>query len=382
MPTGFTDAANDLGLIESTPDDGDRLVEDNYDTETNSLAFYSQLNLNTEWLGKPVRGNLGVRLVHTDFRSSGVVLVNEGDDDTDSTRRLNVSEGNDYTTVLPSLNLAMNLSDNLILRGALARTMRRPLPEATRAAMNIEGVSFDGAGNITSTGPLVATNGNPELDPFIADQVDLGLEYYSESGGLYSLALFYKDIQDLTVLETSASVEDVRIQNPITGAIETVQALISSPVNADGEVKGVELGFQQLFSFLPEPFNGLGLAANYTYIDAEDSEGNPLGGTSDQVYNVAAFYERNNMGLRLAYNFRDAFLEAPERGDSGRFVDATERLDLSAFYQIAKHFTATFEVINLTDEAERSHFDGLGNRLNIYSKTGPRYLAGVSFKFN
>lgn len=371
--------ANDAGLFEPTPERTDRLFEDNYTAQSESLACYIQANLNGVMSGIPYRGNIGVRFVDTDFQSTGVKVVNNRDFTAEVFQQQLVTQGNSYAEALPSANIAFNVTDNTLLRVALARVMKRPRPEDTRAALNVYDIGFEEDGTIIpETDPYEAFNGNPELDPFVADQIDISVEFYSDQGGVLSAGYFYKKVKDLTAHDAKFQVAEVEILNPISLQPETVRASLSSPINLDGTIKGFELSATQFF---PDPFEGFGLQANFTFTDAEDERGNVVGGTSEEVYNLIAFYEKATYGFRLAYHFRDKFNDSPNRGITGRWTDAHGRLDLSAIYQLSDQLMITVEGINLTEEGFRSFLDGFENRLNLYEQTGTRWLAGIRFKY-
>ena len=145
--------------------------------------------------------------------------------------------------------------------------------------------------------------------------------------------------------------------------------------------KWMEISATQFFEFLPALFDGLGLQANFTYTDSQDKNGNVVGGISEQVYNVIAFYEKKDFGNRLTFDFRDKFNDSPNRGITGRWTDANSRLDLSVFYILNEQLIVTLKGINPTDEGYRSFLDGFENRINTYEQTGTRWLAGIRFRF-
>ena len=142
--------------------------------------------------------------------------------------------------------------------------------------------------------------------------------------------------------------------------------------------KWMEISAIQFFEFLPALFDGLGIQANFTYTDAKDENGKVVGETSEQVYNVIAFYEKKDFGNRWAFNFRDKFNDSPNRGITGRRTDANSRLDPSVFYKLNDQLSITPEGINLTDERYRSFLDGFENRINAYEQTGTRWVSWSS----
>jgi outer membrane receptor protein involved in Fe transport len=82
------------------------------------------------------------------------------------------------------------------------------------------------------------------------------------------------------------------------------------------DLKGLEVTLQTTFSALPHPYSGLGLNANYTYVDSSSDfrsettrAAYSIPGLSENTVNVTAFYERDRWRARLSYNFRDEFLD-------------------------------------------------------------------------
>src|SRR5678815_407317 len=152
-----------------------------------------------------------------------------------------------------------------------------------------------------------------------------------------------------------------------------------------GEIFGVELNFQQQFSMLPSPFDGLGVQIAYTYTDSEAEvfgrdEKLPFFLQSEHVGNIALFYEKKGFELRLGYTYRSEYLDSV--GDAAfqdLYVDAHGQLDVKTSYEIGDHFTVFLQVQNLNDEPLR-YFSGDKSRLaenEIYSWNA---LAGIQFK--
>src|SRR5690606_20343086 len=76
-----------------------------------------------------------------------------------------------------------------------------------------------------------------------------------------------------------------------------------------GKIQGFELGYQQAFDFLPGAWSGLGMNANYTYADSEDPNGLALEDISKNTFNAQLYWEYEGFGVRLAYTFRDSFMD-------------------------------------------------------------------------
>ncbi len=129
------------------------------------------------------RGNVGLRVVRTDQTSTGNIVGGAGEIQNAFGNFTHVSADRSYTDYLPSLNLTRDLSDQLVLRFAAARTMARPdfTDVSPRVTLN--------------PGALTGQGGDPDIDPFRANQADVSLEWYHGDDEIVSAAFFYKDIQ-------------------------------------------------------------------------------------------------------------------------------------------------------------------------------------------
>src|SRR5690606_9251553 len=205
---------------------------------------------------------------------------------------------------------------------------------------------------------------NPRLEPVEADQFDLSLEwYFSETGGMAHVNLFYKDIDGL--INRSFTEEEY-------GGFGYS---VTQPTNeGSGDLKGMELGVKKFFDALPYPFNGFGVDATYTYIDSDmvltdvsqpvDTDFTtygplPLVGLSKNAYNFTAIYELGPVSTRLAYNWRSKFLMAvgPNgwNGDTNGlwrlpvYNDDYGQLDASIEYRFNDNWNVSLQAINLTN---------------------------------
>jgi iron complex outermembrane receptor protein len=285
-----------------------------------------------------------------------------------------------YTDVLPSVNFSYDLDDQRKIRVNAASVIARPdlqllgrgfTQDLTRD-ISCNCFRFNGG-----------SAGNPDLDPFRADQFDLSYEWYFGDIGLASATFFYKDVESFiasrTVQETQPD------QTP--GGSST--AGVTRPFNGDGgTVQGLELSFQTGFD------NGFGLAANFTYSDSETGLESltrtnlPLPGVSETSYNLIGFYENDVIQARLAYTWRDEFL-APTNTTIG--VGGLD-LPLASWYRDYGQWDASFtynfsdtlalsaEVINITGEQQERYLEWSDNFFT-YDSQETRYILGVNFRF-
>jgi len=332
--------------------------------------------------GEGFRGNLGVRIVSTDQTSEGwAVGVPAG-----TPGAVNNPFGliapleveNDYTDVLPSLNVAFDLTDDLLLRFGASRVMARP-------EYNLV------APTITSFTPLLFTGsgGNPTLDPYRADQFDLSLEWYFAPESLLAATLFYKDMQSYVVNGTGperlpteiVDPNDSRLSDPeadcqpIATSLYSCIYQIDRPVNGSGgKIQGVELSWQQPI------WGGFGAIVNYTYSDADSANGDPIPGNSRDSANITGYYENDWFGVRLAYNYRSSYFINNDRGRQ-LYSDDTDSLDISVNVKVTDYLSLTFDGVNLLDEELFQYYDDDKGRPARYYDNGPIYYAGVRINF-
>ncbi|QBF81999.1 TonB-dependent receptor [Shewanella maritima] len=361
---------------------------------------YVMANINMELGDIPVTGNFGVRVVHTD--QSATMLQNvEGDPElgaqniTDEIGIINQNyaptvQGLTYTDYLPSINLNFGITDNSQIRFAAAKVMSRP--PINRLAGDISAtVNDDGEINGSSTN-------NPFLIPFYATQYDLSYERYFEEGAFVA-ALFYKDIDsfiDTFAIEgydfkgNGFNVPDYIIDEDSGEQIKTTNGTYTTAVNnADGGyIRGLELAYTQIFTFLPDAFSGLGFSGSYSYTQSEvesitslggDSVKQSLDGLSDHVANATLFYEYEGFETRISARYRSDFVsEQVAINEQVVNFDAETVVDYQASYQVTEGLGVLFQVNNLTDEPTKSYF-GTESKTGTIQYFGREFYLGVNY---
>ena len=349
-----------------------------------------------------IRGNIGVRWVKTDVTSTGgaqfplytapsppppgqnadprslasaqdIAFMNQGN--------YQDAGGASTTNWLPSFNVRYGLTDDMFLRFAMSRALSRAdmglykfyyTVAVDQANCTSGTVTYTIPGDCSSppvawTPRYTADTGNPKLKPTTADQLDFTYEWYFSASGSFTAAVFYKKFNDYII----KSSEDEQLTN--NGVTRTVN--VTRPVNADGaKVAGFEVAYQTFFDRLPSPWNGFGIQTNFTWVDNKGVENTgltivsgggtvtqdanisfthlPLEGFSDKAYNLVLMYEKEKFSGRLAYNWRDKFLQT--QADCcvklPIWQDAYGQLDASVHYKPSASWDVFLDAQNITEE--------------------------------
>ncbi len=364
-----------------------------------TYAAYLMVNAEGDLGYKPYRGNIGFRVIRTENYSRGLAFQEEAD--RGSIDSFDVIEDNgSYEDILPSANLALSLSEKLLLRLSASKVMTRPDVEDVTSFIDVRYNDGDGNNNISLDENVRINLGNADLNPFRAWQYDIALEYYTENGGLFNIGFFYKDVLSfITDGVPEGGCFDPTgglLAGGVPGAVDGVcymggdvnngTIVFSQLVNGEGAtIEGFEIGMQQIFTSLPAPFDGLGVQANYTYVDSsspliDNATGFPLPleGVSEDSYNLVGFYENDRFSGRIAYNFRSEYLVSAfdDLSNTSRMRAERGQLDASASYDFNEHFSIFVSGINLNDE-DTVDFVSHESRLRNWKANGRRYFVGV-----
>lgn len=383
-----TGAANDP--MPGTP----FLPSEVYQVNEKRQAVYGMLTFENEDLAYPVKGNVGARYVKYELESVGSFVLRPTEDrffdksnwvggvvripDADvallkDTKVVpNTATPEDFTKVLPSLNVGVEVADDFIVRFAASQAIWLPDLDSVRNTVtlnpnpNIPDGDLNTPGNqFLNYGPLIydaGEVGNPYLKPEVATNLDLTAEWYFSDLGSLTFSLFNKDISDLH--RRIASIGDYN-GKPV---------FYSTTANVgDATVKGFEIAYQQTYDFLPGYLSGLGTQANYTYIDAKQETEDtavstnqsatfryfsnlPLEGLSQDTANFVLFYEKGDISTRFAYNWRSDYLlnSRDVIAFSPIYNEGGGTLDFSFRYTLSENFKVGFEANNLLDNETKT----------------------------
>ncbi|TWI05896.1 iron complex outermembrane receptor protein [Luteimonas cucumeris] len=314
-------------------------------------AYYAQADFRTDrW-----RGNFGVRYVETASQVDSFACVT-GENPCAATGYAPVRENRSYDDILPSVNVAFDATDDLVLRFSAAKVMARP---------NYADMSpYLWLGDQTLTGG----GGNPDIEPYRSTNLDFSAEWYFSPDSILAGSVFYKDISNYILSTTRPETHF----NQSRG-METIYQ-VARPDNAGtAKVQGFTVAYQQNFAL------GFGLVTNYTYSDGEANTGDRLPYNSEHQVNFSPFWEDDKWNVRLNYGWRSDYFTNIDRGDR-LYTDKYSSLDGSIGYKFNDTWGLSFDAMNLLDSEYYSYADTRALPRGVY-RTGRRYMATIRFQF-
>ena len=321
------------------------------------------------------RGNAGVRVIRTDQTTSGFIQGASGPGQITNAYGtfLPTTEKRSYTDFLPSVNMSFDLTDDLVLRAAAARTLTRPdfTDIAPRVSLN--------------PGALSGSGGSADVKPYRANQFDLSLEYYASNDALFAIALYYKDVSNFVTDRISNETFSIETAAPdLTRCVSTpgttnpnlydCEFAINRRANGgSGEIKGLEIIVQT------PVFGNFGINANYSFSDAKTASGDPVPGNSKHAIQVGGYYEDDRLSAQLTYNWRDDFFITFDRA-SALNQKSFGSLDASLDFRLTDFASLTFDAVNLTNE-KIVQFAGEEFRPRAIYDNGRYFFFGARFEY-
>jgi len=273
-----------------------------------STAF-AKLNIDSKIATIPVRGALGLQVVHTQQESTAFSVDENGGANENTRPTGNYTDGTSYNDVLPSLNLIGDLGNQQSLRFSLAKIMARPNLNDMRASSSF--------GYDQTRGQFAGDGGNPQLKPFRAKSVDLAYEKYWESKAYVSASLFYKKL-DTYIVNAGRDFDFTPLLLPTSYQAPSNLGIYTSPVNGSGgNIKGVELAASMPFNLVTRYLDGFGVVANVAQNSSKvslpdttngGSGSMALPGLSKRAASLTVYYEKNGFSARVAERYRSDYI--------------------------------------------------------------------------
>ena len=336
--------------------------------EKNSAAY-----IQADFKGEKWSANVGVRYVNTDEHAVTYTQVAANTPGAVTTSAFGPFAGipvdHTYNDILPSANFKYDVTQDLVARFAVSKTMTRPDYSAIAGFTDLSPPATAGG---TGTG----SGGNPDLKPIRSTNYDAGIEWYFAKRSLLSAGLFYMDLNNYVGYGSLTRSYLTFSSSAPQGA--NVPYLLTVPVNAKGRVQGVELAYQQAIG---EYF---GVQANYTYADGKQTSlvttgDDRLVGTSKNTYSASAYFENQKFSARISYVWRSAFFSGLDR-NSAFSQDDIGALAASLQYTLNDMFSFSLDGQNLNNPTLK-YYSLNKDQPRAFYKNGAQYYFTVRAKF-
>jgi TonB-dependent receptor len=381
------------------------------DVTEKTAAVYMMANLDTEFAGLPVTGNVGIRYVRTDTDSKSwgekpILTQTYNEDGVEQwsysfeTAQLFLDDS--YDEWLPSLNLTFHLNDEWLLRTAAYRSMSRFALNAMSAGQTITDCNSADTSESAQCGGyddqvVSGTSQGNMMKPFTANNFDLSLEWYPSLDMAVTLAGYWKNFTGGTnlVIENRVPTVTTVSADGTTSEVEYSQSIpysVNQVSDDESTIKGFEVTFQKHFSELPGVFGGIGIkgAWNHAISDFRTEEPANWGispdanimGFSKNVASGSIYWEGDNLSMRLMYKYRSRYFQPnnlPFPHKSHRWVEDSDYLDAAIKYKISSNVSVSLKALNLLEEAQVMT-RGTGT-VSDYSYSGRKFFVGVKASF-
>ncbi|GAC21631.1 hypothetical protein GARC_4689 [Paraglaciecola arctica BSs20135] len=406
-------ATMSIGSAPVFPDPEDTVAK--VDVEEKTTAVYLQADYDTLIGDYGVRGNFGIRYVTTDVTSLGLrgplettTAINQEGlevitsiDLVSGAELIEVAGGSSYSELLPSLNVVVDVSDDVLLRGAVYRALSRPSPSDMGFGRSFNGLA-DESEEVESIDVAIGTataNGNPNIKPFTSWNADVAIEWYPNEDTILAFGTYYKSFEG--GFENVSTTETFTVDGQELDTLVTVQ----QTNNDTSAIYGVEMTATHAFSYLPSIWSNFGVKLSYNWADSDfEVEDTNFGssnivaadgtviqrvgivdpaeifGFSDTVMSGQFYYQDGGFNAQLIYKYRsEYFQQYLSTPGNLRYVGSTGVYEARVSYKVNKNLKVSVEAINLFDEPKRQFIPSPNNfgEINVY---GPRIYVGIQYK--
>jgi iron complex outermembrane receptor protein len=404
IPTLNWNPAGSLGPVyQLNPWSDHDIVGKTWGVKENVTTAFLKGDIESELAGVPLRGNVGVQLIGTKQQATGFAVSGVCDGNTHTCTYDPTTASHSYSDVLPSLNLVADLGHDNLVRFGLGRLIARPNMEDMKSFIDIsiktDGKNPDG----TPRAPyLNGTGGNPDLEPFRANALDLSYEKYFGKKGYVSVAGFYKDLDTYILKVTQQGYEFAPLLTPGTQVPPSgTVGDLTVPLNGKGgTISGVELAVNVPLSLATSWLDGFGVMVNYSNTDSSvkiptsgisgqniNTPNIPLPGLSREVTNLRLYYEGYGFQVAVAQRRRSAYLGSiSDYQDKTQlvYVKGESQVDVQAAYEFdsgpLKGLSILAQGNNLTNAAY-AEYDAANGNITNRKKFGTSYMVGLNYKF-
>ena len=345
-----------------TAQPSDLLFDDSQYLLGKEKVYAAYVQYHVQWDKFGVVGGVRVENTHDDLASFGLVTDASGNQ-----TALPVDASNSYTDVFPGVQAKYTITHSLIARASWSSTLARP------------GFNQITPNALVDLGSGIINVGNPKLKPAYAHSFDAALEDYLPHAGILSLDVFDKEIKDYIIPDQTGA--QISFFGGFADALRTYTYENASHSYA----RGAMFNYQQDLDFLPGLLSGLGIGANYTYVDSRfqvrPGQYAQLPSSSKNTWNATVFYKRDGLLLRVAGYGVSADLFAIGSDPTSDVYNAKRTyLDFGGSYDIDENWQLYFNAQDLLN-TPHAFWQGSADRPIQREFYGQTYQAGFRFDY-
>ncbi|MDR0902777.1 MAG: TonB-dependent receptor, partial [Opitutaceae bacterium] len=258
-----------------------------------------------------------------------------------------------YNDWFPSVHAVQKIGRAWQARLSWSNTMGRPPPSYLYPKETITDPGASSTGRITLN--------DPSIKPQYSENWDFALEYYSKRVGQFTVGVFRKNIKDFIYTGLVGYVGD----GPDNGwnGDYAGYAIYRAANGGDAWVKGLEINYSQMLTFLPGALRGLSIYANATFLKTEgDYDGD---GVMDNVSLVSFVPRTINAGVKWSY--RGFIVSVDGRSQGSYYIGASDipaarsftftrtSFDFNVSYQFSRSLTVYMLIPNFTNVQTRRY---------------------------
>lgn len=386
------------GSDDALPYPADGRDPSDIDVTERIYAAYAMANFRSHG-ALPFSGNVGLRWIKTNiasvgFRQAYLITIDSGADtyvtavDPAGALTTNTSRGS-YSYLLPSANIAFDLTEKLKLRLAGYKAIARSGIESFGAGINLTPSTGTGSNNIIFN----ATTGNPNLKPLRSWNADASLELYASKDTIIALAGYYKWATGTVIGRSEPLPTDITVTTIRDGGARQTQNLTINPVGPSNDTEtrhlyGAEATVSHALTWLPSPLDGFGFQAsvNRAFANFQFPDTSPISnylepanliGLSKWTASGSAYFEKWGLSLRASYRYRSGYYKP--NGGTNREIRDAGYLNLSAQYNLTKNVQIKAQALNVTGTNDIMYKGGYDSIAEV-SNSGTQYFFGFRIR--
>ncbi|MBL4893827.1 MAG: TonB-dependent receptor, partial [Emcibacter sp.] len=296
-----------------------------------------------------------------------------------------LTQNKQYTDILPSLHFKYQPNDEVIMRLALTKAVKRPAFDENRPNIGISTTEQEDGSYLRAL-----VGGNPNLETLRANQIDFLVSWYPNDNLAISAGIFYKDIKNFIVDVALSGDAVAQSGYPIgDGSIDAGFDSVLTFINGEkASLLGFELSYYQAFDAIP----GVFVDGNVTWVDSKSKipliDPDRTFKLPDQpsfVGNFSIGYENEHVTFRLSGNYVGEKLETVASDTAMDEIRQSRfSMDFGARYNFNKQFQIYFDAINLNNAKDVRVFRNGANAPRLFERVedyGRTFQLGVRASF-